>query len=112
MVRTLDVPGFVEALPAGEGSILAAAGGFGVSDHDRIGLITLDEKPRVIEDAYLPSRNLDALVSAIAHKRPKSRARKGGWNTMHATGWSLAWSDDNGPFVLIDREGRRAWVED
>jgi hypothetical protein len=110
-MRTLDVAGFLQALPAGEGSILAVAGGFGVADHDRIGLIALDGMPEVIEDAYLPSRDHDALVAAIAGKRPKSRARKGGWNTMHATGWSLAWSDDHGEFLLIDADGRLAWVE-
>jgi hypothetical protein len=110
--RILGVSSFLAAIPDGEGSILAAAGGFGVTDHDRIGLITLDGEVRILEDAYLPARDLDELVSAIAHKRPKSRARKGGWNTLFATGWSLAWTDDPGPFLVIGEKGRLAWVED
>ena len=110
-MRTLDIDGFLAALPAGEGSILVAAGGFGVTDHDRVGLITLDGAPRVLEDAYLPSRNLDELVGRIARARPRARARKGGWNTMHATAWTLAWSDDAMPFVLLDPRDRLAWVE-
>ena len=109
-MRTLDVQGFLAALPAGKDPLLVAAGGFGVTDHDRIGLITLEGAVRVIEDAYLPSRDLDELVRRVRETRPQSR--KGGWNTMHATGWSLAWSDDLWSFVLIDPQGRRAWVED
>lgn len=86
------------------GPILVAVGGFGVKDQDRIGLITLEESPpRVLADEYLPTSELDALIAKIPN------AHKGGWNTMHATGWSYAWSDE--PFVLLDPKGRCAWLE-
>jgi hypothetical protein len=111
--RMLDIDGFVAAahgLPD-ELELLVAKGGFGVEKHDRIGLVTVEDAPRVLEDAYLPSRDLDELVRRLAHARPRARARRGGWNTMHATAWSFAWSDDAGPLVLLDARGRLAWVD-
>jgi hypothetical protein len=113
--RTLDVAGFLGALGearlAGDVAVLVALGGWGVEGHERVGLIALEDKPRVLEDAYLPSSACDGLVWDIARARPKARARKGGWNTMHATGWSFAWSDDAGSLVVVDCDGRVAWRE-
>jgi hypothetical protein len=99
----LGIDDFVKSLPPGAAPLLVAVGGFGVEGEDRIGLLTFDG--RVHADAYLPRGEIDGLISRIA------AARKGGWNTMHATSWSLAWTDDDGPFVLIDQKGRLAWVE-
>src|SRR5258706_3372966 len=114
MARKLSSDGFIAALPALDErlELLVATGGFGVTDHQRIGLITVEDPPRVLEDAYLPTRDLDELLRRLRHARPKARARKGGWNTMHATGWGFAWSDDRAPFVLLDSRGQLAWVED
>lgn len=113
--RTLDIDGFVAAFeraPPGEGvEALIAAGGWGVDGHDRIGLFALEERPRLLEDAYLPSGELGALWLRIARARSTGAVRRGGWDTMHATGWGRAWSDDAGPFVLIDHGGRTAWIE-
>jgi hypothetical protein len=113
--QTLDIDGFVAAFerePPGEGvEALLAAGGWGVEGHDRIGLIALEERPRLLEDAYLPSGEIHSLWLRIVRARSKGAVRRGGWDTMHATGRGHAWSDDAGSFVLIDRGGRMAWVE-
>lgn len=113
--RILDLDRFVAAFersrPREEDELLLAVNGWGVEGHDRIGLLALEERPRLIEDAYLPTRDIDALLQRLSGARLARPARRGGWHTMHATAWTHAWSDDAGRFVAVDPAGRVAWAE-
>lgn len=114
-VRTLQVDAFAAAFersrPEGRAGVLVAVGGWGVEGHDRIGLIVLGGRPRVVEDAYLPSSEIEALQRRIARLHEGGATRRGAWNTMHATRWTHAWTDDGAPFELIGRVGWLARAE-
>jgi hypothetical protein len=113
-MRTLAVSHFLRALaklPA-SASILVAGGGFGVAEHTRIGILELDrDNPAVLEDGYLATARIDDLLSELRAAHPGARVRAGGWNTMHATGWTCAWTDDGGPFELLTTGGRIAQAD-
>ena len=57
---------------------------------------------QVLFDGWIPPADLAALVEGL---RPRGPVRRGEWDVMYATGWSLAWTDDGGPLEVWDREG-------
>jgi hypothetical protein len=93
--------------PAQGAAVLVAFGGFGVMDHDRVGAFEMTgDTLRLLADAYVERGNRNELVQALAGGRS---VRRGGWDTMFATPWALAWTEDGEPFALWDHDGLLCW---
>lgn len=72
---------------------------------ERIGLLRAGA---VLVDAWMVPAQRHRLVRALAAQRP---VRVGEWDVMYATGWSVAWSTDAGPFEAFTPGGPLARVE-
>lgn len=63
---------------------------------------------QVLFDGWIPPADLATLVEGLRLQGP---VRRGEWDVMYATGWSLAWTDDGGPLEVWDRAGLLLWQE-
>lgn len=80
---------------AGRGPAALCVGGFGnprEAPHDRVGLFSWPpDGGEAVLDVWVPTAGLDALTGALGDV-----VRRGGWDTMYATGWAVAWASGAG----------------
>lgn len=91
----------VEAIArAVEGALIVCFGGFGSpadGPHDRVGVFDWSTGTLLL-DGWIPSPDGDRLIATLG-------AGRGGWDTMYATGFSVAWGARDGVFRVWTSAG-------
>lgn len=100
------VPDLVRQLDSSFGALLVATGQYAMQParEVRVGVLTLEllAAPQLLADVWLAPEDVGRLVEHLA---PRRVVRRGAWDVMFATPWTLAWTDDEAPFWLVDPKG-------
>ncbi len=94
---------------ADRGPAAVCVGGFGSpreAPHERIHVFTWPpDTSKAVLDVWVPAVELDGLCAALG-------ARRGGCDSMYATGWSVAWASGPGEFAAWTHDGPAVTLAD
>jgi hypothetical protein len=96
---------------AGRQVIVGSGCWCGFDGYVRAGVITADDGDAgsMCWEGYLPEGDVAVLIERLSSM---AAVRPGTIDFYHATRWSWAWTDPSSEFLLVDRRGIKARVED
>lgn len=101
MAQPLDLEATRARVPRDASPLLVAEGQFSPASEAavRVGVLCCG---KVLADLWVPPAILKAMPGALAER---AAVRRGEWDVLYATGYSVAWTTDGVPFELWDWEG-------